>query len=92
MIAVRTIVLRAVATIEIVIFMVYLIGGPRGVRSLRILRQQNNELQTRMHSLEEEIQTMHEQAQDWTAYPYYQEQYAREHLQMARKDDEVYLL
>lgn len=92
MIAVRSILIRVAASVEIIIFLIYLIGGSRGVCVLRALHQQNKNLVQRMQVLKEEIQAMRVQVQDWKSIPYYKEQYAREHLQMARKDDEVYLL
>jgi len=92
MISVRSLFLRLIAGIEIVIFAGYLLWGAHGVRAIRALQEKNRILEEQIAQAEEEIKQTRAELDDWNTYPFYKEQYAREHLQMARKDDEVYLL
>lgn len=92
MIPVGRILLRVIASVEVSIFCIYLIWGAHGMRAIRAMQEKNEALAAQMLQAEHELQTTRSEIQDWKTYPFYKEQYAREHLQMARKDDDVYLI
>lgn len=92
MISIQSILIRTCAAVEITFFAGYLLWGAHGVRAIYALQEKNRALDDKIAHVEEEIKQTRSELDDWNTYPFYKEQYAREHLQMARKDDEVYLI
>lgn len=92
MISARIFLLRLATLIELGFFGFYAVYGSHGLMAMRDLQEKNNMLEQNIHSREQEISQLKKEIADWQTYPFYREQYAREHLQMAQKDDEVYLI
>ena len=90
--AVKKIVLRACIILELVIFLFYTIWGGHGLRAIFAIKQHNKDLESAIARLHVEIDDLQRTISDWQTYPFYREKYARERLQMAHKDDEIYLI
>jgi cell division protein FtsB len=90
--AMKKIVLRVCIAIELAIFLFYTIWGAHGVRAIFAIRQHNKDLESAIARLHVETHDLQRSITDWQTYPFYREKYARERLQMAHKDDEIYLI
>jgi len=87
----RTIV-RLFFTVEVMVFVaVYLFGG-NGLQYLHRLQDENMQLNDEIILLEQEIELIDQQIVSWQSDDFYKEKIAREKLQMARKDDEIYFV
>ncbi len=83
---------RIFFALEIIIFTSVYIFGPQGIYVLRAMHQENSVLEKTIEGLHLEIKELEDQIVAWKTYPFYKEKIAREQLQMARKDDQVYYL
>lgn len=92
MISAKQICLRIFIGIELALFIFYIIWGAHGVCAIITLNNQNKELEASIVRLHTEVNDLQSVIDDWQTYPFYREKYARERLQMAHKEDEIYLL
>ena len=88
----KKILLRLVITTELLLFLIYLFWGARGVQEICHVRSKNSTLMREVALIQSNIDSLQDAIYDWQRYPYYQEQYAREQLQLAKKHDEIYLI
>lgn len=78
--------------IEIIIFSFFYLFGSNGLKSLHDLENQNNSLTIENNLLKQEINELQSNITQWDNDPFYKEKIAREQLQMARPDEEIYLV
>lgn len=84
--------LRIFFAIEVMMFASVYVFGPQGMQVLRHVQQENMELEQHLDILRTEVKELEDTMMAWQTYPFYKEKIAREELQMARKDDQVYYL
>ena len=84
-------VIRAICISEVMIVLGIFIFGSHGVKTYRSLKHENLLIQADIVLLKQELATLHEQEALWQSYAhFYYEQFAREKLHMAYKDDVIY--
>ena len=83
--------LQVCLIIEIVLFAGVYLFGNRGMHALIALKKENDILEQEIVKTEREIALLRQEIDEWNLYPYYKEKIAREQLQMARKDEIIYL-
>lgn len=69
----------------------YLMGSG-GIMQIGALAQENKTLEMEIAKIEHACADLEKQINDWQNDSYYLEQYAREHLQMARADEEIFFI
>lgn len=65
--------------------------GPSGLQVLRQLRATKKLLQHDIETLQNENNLLQEQIDEWSTGFFLQEKFAREKLQMQKKDEKIYL-
>ena len=84
--------LRFFLGIEIIVFGLTYFWGANGIRALINMNNKNLVLQNKVAGIATEITELEGKIEQWHIHPFYREQIAREKLQMARKDDNVYFI
>ena len=84
--------LLSVFAIEICAFIGVYIFGTRGVRALKKLQHSNAQLEQEINRLNNQLQTQKKEVDVWRKHAFYKEKIAREQLQMARKNDQIFLV
>ena len=84
--------LRFFLGIEIVVFGATYFWGAHGLRALINKSQKNVELEHKLGVLQDGIRELETQIEQWHVHPFYRERIAREKLQMARKDEQIYFI
>ena len=84
--------LRAFFVVEVFLFVLFYLFGAHGLRALRSHEEKNKQIQHEIQQLTSEIKQMREELAAWQSDSFYKEKYARERLQMARKNEEIYLM
>ena len=87
---IKKIIARSIVAVELCVIAAVCVFGPHGIRNLRLLSAENNELELRVSALREDVQKLEHTIVAWNQHPFYKEQVAREQLQMARKDEIIY--
>lgn len=82
--------LRFFFAVEIALFAYSFYGGAYGIRAIRTLEHQNQVLKKELMSAYTEVDQAREALTFWESEPFLKEKIAREHLQMARKDDVLF--
>jgi len=78
--------------IEVAIFVgVYIFGG-NGMQYSHRLECENEELFAEVSALKKEVGQIEQQIVHWESDDFYKEKVAREKLQMARKNDQIYFV
>lgn len=76
---------------EIIVVMSFYMFGSHGFYTYLALSRENVCLQKEVTILEKEIEDLQDEQKMWHTHPtFYGEQYAREKLHMARKDEVIY--
>lgn len=88
----KQVILRGILFGELVLFFGFYLFGSRGIPLLRILHGENNNCMQDIMQLEEEINLLQKEIDEWHAYPFYQEKVAREELQLINPGDTVYFI
>lgn len=78
--------------VQTLFFAGYAIFAKHGILTMRELRATNKQLQRDIASIEEKRDMLKADIADFKTYPFYQEQCAREQLQLGRPDDEIYFM
>jgi len=86
------IVLGGIALVELCFFLSYSIWGRHGVQAMRVLSEKNLVLEREIELVERDIAKLTDELEDWDTYPFFKERHARQQLQMAQDDDEVFLI
>lgn len=84
--------LRFFFGMEVVFFIGFYVCGPHGVKTLKALSNENNQLQLEITHARQEVIELEQKIVQWNTYPFYKEKIAREQLQMACKGEEIYYL
>lgn len=84
--------LGGVALLELCFFISYSIWGRHGLQSMRVLSEKNLVLEREIELVQRDIDKLTDELEDWEAYPFFKERHARQQLQMAQHDDEVFLI
>ncbi|MCL4361074.1 septum formation initiator family protein [Candidatus Dependentiae bacterium] len=92
MIDVKKLSLRIFFVIEITIFFSFYFFGNEGYKKIKSLKIEKQNLEKNINSLNENINLLAIEIEDFKKFPYYKEKIAREHLQLAKKNDQIYLL
>lgn len=87
---IKKIILRIFLISEIFIFGYFHIYGTHGWKVLQLYKKQNDDLLQKIHYFEKEISKLEDQLYDWETNSFYKEKIAREQLQMARDNEEIY--
>ncbi len=85
-------ILRIVFASEVLIFVGMYLLSPHGVRALRSMQKENEQVAVKIAELQKELQTLEAEVAEWDNNSFYKEKIAREQLQMAKSSDEVYFL
>ncbi|MDR3550051.1 MAG: septum formation initiator family protein [Candidatus Babeliales bacterium] len=85
-------VLRIFFVLEVMVFAGFYVMGPHGLRAQQKIDKENAELKNETVVLQQELHTLNETIAQWDAHPFFKEKIAREQLQMARKDDQIYYM
>jgi cell division protein FtsB len=86
----KKIVIRAFFVVEIVFFVTLYFVSPDGLMAVKTRKIENKQLADAIQQTKEEIAKLERETKEWETNPFYPEKVAREQLQMARPDDEVY--
>lgn len=78
--------------IEIVMFAGFYMRGPHGLQALEGMRGECTAIHHDVEALRQEVATLQHEIDQWEQHPFHKEKIAREQLQMARTDDEVFYL
>ncbi len=92
MVVQKKLILRFFFVLEVAVFLGVYFGSSGGLSSLGALKQENSRLAESITRLEGELQKLEQEQKKWDHTSFYKEKWAREQLQMARPDDEVYFL
>jgi len=84
--------LYAVLGVEVLLFAGFFIRGPQGLRSLNDMYVEQATMQEGLMQLNQEVAALKHDIEDWNNHPFHKEKEAREKLQMARQNDEVFYL
>lgn len=88
----KRIVFRIFFVSELVFFIGIYIFGPSGIKSLLQVQNENEHLKTEIVALQQEVTGLERNIAQWHTRPFYKEKIAREQLQMACKDEEIYIV
>lgn len=64
--------------------------GSHGMRALMVLEQEQEQLNQEVAALQADVLSLETTIAQWDAHPFYKEKIAREQLQMAAKNEEIY--
>lgn len=84
--------LYAVLGAEVIVFAGFFIRGPQGLRSLSDMYVEQSAMQEGLAQLTQEVAGLKQDVDNWNKHSFHKEKIAREQLQMARPDDEVFYL
>lgn len=84
--------LYAVLGVEVVVFAGFFVRGPQGLRSLSDMYVEQATMQEGLTQLTQEVAVIKKDIDDWNNHPFHREKEAREKLQMARQEDEIFYL
>ena len=92
MIAIKRLILYSLIGLEVSVIMYCSVYNEHGILAILRLRKENSLLLQEIDGMKQEIAVIRSDIDDWNKHPFYKEQYARDHLQMAREHDEIYLM
>lgn len=84
--------LYAVLAAEVVVFAGFFIRGPQGLRNLSDIYLEQAAMQEGLTQLNQEVAVLKQDIDNWNKHSFHKEKIAREQLQMARPDDEIFYL
>ena len=84
--------LRTFFALELVAFGYLYVFGNNGLQSLRVVAQENADIECEIEHLNQEVAALEVEITAWNQHPFYREKIAREQLQMARRDDRIYFV
>lgn len=77
---------------QILVFGVNYTMGTHGLRTLWTVNKNNCRLQKKIDILHQELQDLEQQKNSWNSDPFLKEKVAREQLQLAKADEDIYLI
>lgn len=84
--------LRVFFVLEVTLFTLFYLFGAQGLQALMQLKKQNVILHNELESMQQDVKDLEQKLQDWRTNLFYKEKIAREQLQMARPNEEIYFL
>lgn len=84
--------LRAFFIGEIVAFSYLYLFGPQGITAIMAQAHENNGLQERIKESRAQLAKLERSVQEWNDNSFLKERIAREQLQMARHNEQIYYL
>ena len=78
--------------LEIIIFSLVYFFGSHGIHAIWQVQKDNKLLECQIKVTELEVQDLAKQIEDWKSDSFYKEQLAREQLQMAKRDEKIFLI
>jgi len=87
---IKRILLRVFFSIEVLMFCGVYMYGKNSISMLVALQNDNRALQAQLYEQEQEIAQLEYAITQWESSPFYKEKIAREQLQMARAQEQVY--
>ena len=88
---VKKLIMRVAFGCEILFILFFYILGSKGLAAIKIGKQEIVVLQDKMIALEDDKNKLVNQLDDWNDLPFYKERVARNELQMANKNDQIYI-
>ena len=82
--------LRIFFSVEIVVFLCINLFGPHGIKAFIQMHEKNIKIKQETVQLKGMIATLDQDISAWHDNSFYKEKIAREALQMARRDEQVY--
>ena len=92
MIQTKRFLLRLFFGIEIAVFILMYIFGSQGLHVILSVRRENGTLASDIREQTSQVEDLKKTLAVWKNNPFYKEKIAREHLHMARPQDEVYFI
>lgn len=92
MMRIKRVVLRLFLLLEVVVFGYIYLFGNNGLHALTKLKQETVLFEQEVDQLAREVTSLEDEIETWESDDFYKEKIAREQLQMARKNDEIYML
>lgn len=89
---IKKISMRVFFGIEIILFGYIYVFGSHGIRNLLIIEQEKIQLNQEITTLQAEVASLSNTIAQWDSHPFYKEKIAREQLQMACKNEEIYYI
>ncbi len=87
---VKQTVLQSFFVLELFTIGFFYLFGAQGLPVIYGFRQENQQLEQEIVQLKVCVVALEKELNDWHHYPYYKEKIARQQLQMARADDQIY--
>ena len=84
--------LYALLGVEVLFFTGFYIQGPQGMRTLNQMYAEQTSLKEGLTHLTQEVAPLKHDIDDWNNHPFHKQKEARENLQMAFPDDEIFYL
>lgn len=82
--------LRLFFTAEVAIFSWFYIYGTNGIMAISKIRKENDEIKKQLIVKQEHIVALEKEVLAWQTEPFYKEKVAREQLQLARENEQIY--
>lgn len=77
--------------LEIIVFAGFYVFGSNGLRAVRMLQKEIDAVDMQVLQLKQEISQTRASVALQKKHPFFQEQFARKRLEMARPDDEIFV-
>jgi cell division protein FtsB len=87
---IKRVIARIVLCAECILFGYLCVYGVHGFKRLQFLEKENRKILYEITEQEQKIEQLRSALNEWEENPFLKEQIAREKLQMARRDDEIY--
>lgn len=84
--------LRLFVLVEICLFFGFYFGGSQGLKKMWYEKSENKKLAAFIKDRETELNQLENDIHQWENSPFYKEKWAREQLQMARLNEQVYVI
>lgn len=84
--------LYAVLGAEVILFAGFFVRGPQGMQNLSDMYLEQSVIEENLAQLKQEVAFIKQDIDNWNNHSFHKEKEAREKLQMARPDDEIFYL
>jgi len=84
-------VIRSLLIVEMIALFWYSLVGTGGIFAIQESQRINMLLTQEVLKIRNQIAQLQQYKEDWHAYPFYKEQFAREELQLMKPNEELYL-
>ncbi|MCA9769830.1 septum formation initiator family protein [Candidatus Dependentiae bacterium] len=92
MVVVKHSIMRAFFVIEVFVFCLVYLLGTQGIVRVKQLQRENSKLEQEIILLKQEVNILEQEIISWQTNIFHKEKIAREQLQMARKNEQVYYI